>query len=433
MMGATMSRWSEQLEKHQIHQTLRQLREWLGPDSEEIDSEHDAERRRLAKGIGRIEEVLARADPELTSLQTVAELDQQLRQTQLWNNLSSYSSGRRIEHIRDANDHLTIQLPILSRLLFSGGSSDVSSRMRDVEAAYERFYKTVEKKMKEYSSRIEAGEAKTAEIDQLVTEIRTQLKDLAERTGKALSEWQGEFTAAQTTRAEEFSSAQIDKATKFDAAVREWRDKSEIEIRSISTEHGTKLTEAQAEFDREAAAILVNARQKHSDILEVHGLVGTDGVAGGYQKNAQDEKDAAIVWRRVAMGSFILAGGWILLKYFLGFDVRADGSVNWPELVAATSLTLVLLGMGGYAARQSVHHREAEQQLRWFALEVKAIDPFLSSLPVENRNQLKDQLTQKLFGQNRTTSSVKDASIDPGAIKVIAEAFQAVLKAAGRG
>jgi hypothetical protein len=45
------------------------------------------------------------------------------------------------------------------------------------------------------------------------------------------------------------------------------------------------------------------------------------------------------------------------------------------------SLTAVLLYGAAYSAQQSTKHRNNEKRARWFALEIKAIDPFISSLP----------------------------------------------------
>lgn len=44
-----MSRWSDQFKAHQIHQSLGQLKQWLDVEIEDIDSEHEIERRRLSK------------------------------------------------------------------------------------------------------------------------------------------------------------------------------------------------------------------------------------------------------------------------------------------------------------------------------------------------------------------------------------------------
>lgn len=423
-----MSRWSDQFDGHQIHSSLTQLGEWLDIDVKEIDAEHEAERRRLSKAIEAIGAALEEVDPELFPEQQLTQVNQHLRQAQLWNSLKAYCSSPDVQQLRVANDYLTGVLPQFENLLLSSNRTGAVPNPREVEKAYDKFCKAIEKREKEFAGRLEAGEQKIAEVERAAFELKTALDELASKTHQAFGDWQSEFTTAQTTRAEEFSAIQIERGKQFDMALREWRDKSEAEIKSISSEHIKKLTEAFALFRNEIDAKLEDVKSKHLDILEIHGLVGTDGVAGGYQKGAEDEHKAANVWRWVAMGSFAAAGVWLLLKYSLGFEANAEGPTNWPELLATASLTLVFLGMGGYAARQSGIHRETEQHMRWFALEVKAIDPFLSSLPEDKRDELKNQLTQKLFGQNRVTSGGKNSGIDPSALKL----FSDVLKAAGR-
>ena len=147
----------------------------------------------------------------------------------------------------------------------------------------------------------------------------------------------------------------------------------------------------------------------------------------------QDVQRAQAVQHRASCGvherrlllqlSLALAAGWVLLKYLNGFASISEARVNWSEVITATSLTLVLLAGAGYASRQSKLHRDAEQQLRWFALEVKAIDPFISSLDETDRNELKKSLTEKLFGKNRTTSGQGDTHMNPKAYKDMSDAF----------
>lgn len=178
-------------------------------------------------------------------------------------------------------------------------------------------------------------------------------------------------------------------------------------------------------------------KAKHAAILEIHGLVGTDGVAGGYQKTATDEHKAANTWRIVAMVSLGLAAAWLALKFYLGFGNASDGALNWAELVTAGSLTLVLLATAGYASRQSKTHRDLEQQMRWFSLEVKAIDPFLSSLEDADQKELKKQLSERLFGKDRTANQARKSGVDIGAYKELSESIlspvQEIMKLSGKG
>ena len=281
------------------------------------------------------------------------------------------------------------------------------------------------------------SEGNLTEIQNGLAAQKKALENLTAQTDQAFSEWQIEFGEAQNTRAEEFSSAQIQRGEKFDETMREIRTKSESETKEISAKHNERLKSAFETYTKDVQERLEDMKAKHAAILEIHGLVGTDGVAGGYQKTATDEHKAANTWRIVAMVSLGLAAAWLMLKFFLGFGETSAGGVNWAELVTAGSLTLVLLAAAGYASRQSKTHRDLEQQMRWFSLEVKAIDPFLSSLEDTDQKELKKQLSERLFGKDRTAHQAKKGSVDVGAYKELSESIlspvQEILKQSGRG
>ena len=125
------------------------------------------------------------------------------------------------------------------------------------------------------------------------------------------------------------------------------------------------------------------------------------------------------------------------MVFFLSFSAEPTANVNWAELAKAASLTLVLLTAAGFASRQSKAHRDLEQQMRWFSLEVKAIDPFLSSLGDDDQKELKKQLSERLFGKDRTANQARKRGVDVGAYKELSESIllpvQEILKLSGKG
>lgn len=432
-----MSRWSEQYEGHPIHETIQTLQGWLDVEVEEIDSEHEDERRRFSKALELARTALAGLDSELFPEKLVSNLNNQLRQPQVWNEVSNYASNQNVQHLRQANDHLTGQLPLVYQIAAQAGPPDAAKTVRSIEEAYSRFCKAIEKAEQDFEARLAEGEGRLVEIQDGLDAHKEALENLKAQSDEAFSEWQNEFGEAQNSRAEEFSSAQIQRGEKFDETMREIRSKSEAETKDISTEHNERLKFAFDTYTQDVEARLDDMKAKHAAILEIHGLVGTDGVAGGYQKTATDEHKAANTWRIVAMVSLGLAAAWLLLKFFLGFGETSAGGVNWAELVTAGSLTLVLLAAAGYASRQSKTHRDLEQQMRWFSLEVKAIDPFLSSLEDADQKELKKQLSERLFGKDRTANQARKSGVDLGAYKELSESImsrvQEILKLSGKG
>jgi len=432
-----MSRWSEQYEKHRIHETVQTIWDWLDVEVGELSAEHEDERRRLKKALDLIKGALEGQDPELFPENLITNLDNLLRQAQVWNQLQSYASNQNVQHLRTANDHLNSLLHVVYQIAALSGPPESVKKVRAVEKAYGEFCSVVEKATLDIETRLQESERRLDEVSGGLGDHEKSLAALKAQTGEALNEWQHEFGEAQNARAEDFSSAQIQRGEKFDETVREARNNSEAKILEISTGHDAELKAYFEQFIQVAERFLDDMKDKHSAILEIHGLVGTDGVAGGYQKTAKDEQKAANTWRLVAMVSLGLAAVWLALKFYLGFGSVAAGGLNWAELVTAGSLTLVLLAAAGYASRQSKTHRDLEQQMRWFSLEVKAIDPFLSSLDDADQKELKKKLSERLFGKDRTANEPSKSRVDVKAYKELSETIlspvQEILKLSGKG
>ena len=432
-----MSRWSDQFDNHAIHATVQQLQDWLDVEVEEIDAEHESERLRFKKAMELVKAALDGQDPELFPENLLTNLNNQLRQAQIWNQIKSYSSNQDVQHLRTANDQLTGQLPLVHQISALARPPEASKTVRAIEKAYSEFCKAIEKAEQDFEARLSESEGSLVEIQDGLAAHKKALENLTAQTEQAFSEWHSEFGEAQNTRAEEFSSAQIQRGEKYDETMREIRTKSEAETKDISAKHNERLKSAFDTYTKDAQERLEDMKAKHAAILEIHGLVGTDGVAGGYQKTATDEHKAANTWRVVTMVSLGLAAAWLIVVFFLSFSAEPTANVDWAELAKAASLTLVLLTAAGFASRQSKAHRDLEQQMRWFSLEVKAIDPFLSSLEDADQKELKKQLSERLFGKDRTANQARKSGVDVGAYKELSESIlspvQEILKLSGKG
>ena len=104
-----MSRWTDQFDNHPIRETIKQTQDWIDTKFEDIDSDHESEKRRLSKVIESIVSVLDGMDPEFYPEAQLTALNNHLRQANFWNQLSSYSSNGNVQHLKTANDHMNSQ------------------------------------------------------------------------------------------------------------------------------------------------------------------------------------------------------------------------------------------------------------------------------------------------------------------------------------
>lgn len=111
-----MSRWSNEFENHQIHETLRQAAEWLDLEVVDTDAEFEDERRRLKKVLVLIQEVVGGLDREFFPKIWLDQINQHLRHPQFFQQLQHYSSSPSLDYLRAANNHVTQYAPQIFHL-----------------------------------------------------------------------------------------------------------------------------------------------------------------------------------------------------------------------------------------------------------------------------------------------------------------------------
>lgn len=81
-----------------------------------------------------------------------------------------------------------------------------------------------------------------------------------------------------------------------------------------------------------------------------------------------------------------------------------------------------------YSAQQSTKHRNNEKRDKWFALQIKAIDPFINSLTDEQQQELKKEISTQLFGSQHSEDDEK--IVNEYALTLMTKSFTDILKAA---
>lgn len=142
-------------------------------------------------------------------------------------------------------------------------------------------------------------------------------------------------------------------------------------------------TDAQADIKQKVGDI---------DILSGHAAAGV--LAGGYDASAAEEKAMANYLRQGALLCMLLIVG------LLGW--AALGTVaptfDWERFLSKISLVFLLGVPAAYLARESAKHREQQYHHQQTALDMKAISPFLGSLPAEEQHKLKAAIASRIFG-----------------------------------
>lgn len=408
LMEVNMSRWQERFDQHPIHETLREARELVQVEFEDVDENEVSERRRLMKSISSYEGALSKVDAELVPLNQIDSLNQALRHQNFFQQLINYSNNGDVSFLVVANDYISNQFTPLSLLLSMAGAMSGDALIKDLEGSVD------------YISSVLASKksALSADLQSLASSVEKAQEDLAglirlvetrrSETESQLSQWQGQFSESQERRNIRFSEWLQEVSSNADDATDGVAGRAEESLRQY-----------QNGFELEIKDLLKDATDKHKTILDLYELTASDSVGGGYTKTANEERGQANTWRLISIGFIVATVAWLCYAYSQPILLDPWGEVNWPKVLMSFSLTGVLLFGAGYSSQQSNRHRLNEKKTRWFALQVKAFDPFINSLDQSDRNQLKKLISERLFGVTDGDKDVDTHVINEHAMNVV--------------
>ncbi len=411
-----MSRWQEQFDAHPIHHTLSQLKSHTSSKFDGESVEEFTERRRISKCVTAYQKVLARADPELVPQTLLTSLNNHLVPHVL-NQVNSYVQNRDLGHLTNANNQLETQLNQLAILVGFAKRTPSKSEVKAFEKEADRFAESVIAKKSELENEIADQKSLIEEfkknLEVLSSQIETRRKDIDQH----FSEWQKQFSETQNQRLAEYSS---------------WRqnidEKASSDIRQTHNELNKKLEDSFESFDARIEHLIEDADNKHQRILELYQLSAGDSVSGAYFNNADEEKAQADRWRVVSITFLIATTAWLSIAYFTNGSMTSEHIILWPKLLATISLAGVLLWGSAYSAQQSTKHRNNEKRTRWFALEVKAIDPFINALDPAQQQEIKKHLSERMFGQAINVTDSDTKITDEHAVRLITSLIDKAIK-----
>lgn len=394
-----MQRWQEEFSKHPIHATLKILRDNASAEQDIPDSAREVERTRLLKVLGVMERAVADLDPDLAPIDILGALNNQINQSGAVNSVRNFASNGNSSHLQDANAQITPALGYVYQL--SALRSGRSPRQSDLEAAttsFQRFSKVLSDKLAE----LEGRAAKAVEaIDQaagLIRDAQTESSTLSSQFKEKLAEWSNQNSEFINSHKIGFSATLSQSKIEFNELIASIKSEADDAIKLL-----LEAETAQAEANRTAVtaklqAIQSDAEAKHGEILKFYDLVTHDSVTGGHKKIADREQDAAIFWRRVTVGCIVATIAWISYSLFFLSPQLEPPKLFWLQIGKTSALTMLLVSFAVYASRQSNLHRRNEQKARSFFLKVQAFDPFVASLPDQQRWSMKQSMTERIFG-----------------------------------
>ncbi|MCQ1060513.1 hypothetical protein LRP52_47545 [Photobacterium sp. ZSDE20] len=417
-----MSSWVGKLENHPLHETLTQLLNWVQIEVDEI-TDDISEVRRFENVIRRVQANLQSIDPELVAFGELDAFNNALRHQNIWQQVSTFSNNGNATHIRNANNYLTNSLNGKQWLIAPSivGGQVEQEHLRE---AYD-----------DLADKFQLLKEKFGNLEREKADLETTIENRRQEVDQQISQWQQQFSEAQERRSESYQDWKSDLEKNVSESNKELVNKTESKLEKLESDTSMFLSRLSEQSE-----------QKHNRIQELYELASGDSISGGYAKTAKEESDQANLWRKISIGFIVVTVIWLLSAFCFyssgGFHTVASqltspteiasenigvnlATLDWSRYLLTFSITGVLLFGAGYAGQQSTRHRDEARRTQRFALQVKALDPYISSLPEEEQIHIKKSLTEKFF------DGVGERSSSDGEIHIPAsmtgKLFQAVI------
>lgn len=393
-----MSQWTARIEDHaaiqrasQVLQQLDNLTDALPDDAAVLGSYE-----RLRTVVRAVHERFDKMDPALVHPNALASVDQHLQQVA--NELSAFTSDKAPQRLENANSYADNLLSVIHLVPTPLNDADIEG-LRDSVTSYRR---TAGQLIRNLQDEASAARNKLQDLQGKIAEVNQEIGSQKARLDTAINQFQQQSAAAEEKRRTDFAEEQKQRTDAVQEAYEQHESASGAQLRQQQQDWRDALNASKADFQQlrdsieESAGKLAASLEEQQAIAEkIVGIISNTGMAGGYQRVANEERAHAKLWRLIAVGA--MTG--LIIFALLAFAYTLDTSFAWPGFAGRVFATLTFGVLAAYAAKQADEHLRVERNNRRVELEIASIDPYLASLPEEHRFDVKRKLAERHFGR----------------------------------
>lgn len=399
-----MNQWDKRFQEHQVHTLLKTFREHLDKiqaltDTIEYNVETQGAINRLETIYEHISSILSNCNSSLVSFPILENIKNNLQPVN--DELSKFNTNQNTNHfghiVTAANniDNVLRDVKLLPRIV-------TTEDVKGVQEAVTQFYSSGEKSLSQFEKRTTSFDGKLKETESKIDEQNQTIQAQKTRLDQALSEFQSQTTDIVQKNTQKLEEHITDSKTRVFDTISELRQEMKENVKSADEE----LKQSLQEIKDESVEYIDTIKENKEHVDELVGLISRTGMAGGYEQVANEEQKKTKWWRTLSVLSMI----GIVIGAGYTFYLSIDKDIDTGSFLSKALVSFACAILAAYAAREGEKHRRLEQHYRKLQLELSSIDPYLASLPEEQRNEMKALIANRLFGQPDVTLKDIDSS-----------------------
>lgn len=327
--------------------------------------------------------------------------------------INSFIGNKNVGHITNAKNNLYSAISRVRNLPlpFSENDFNFSKNISNFENIVKEKYNSLEQENKELkvsiqelNKEIKTNKDELTRISTLLTQKETEIQNIN-------STFQTEFANIKATANQNYDSDRNVFRTEFNAIKQSYETENKnfrTEFDNIKKSFNAEIEEMKQGVEVDTTTITNDLKQKLEEAKKIVGVIGDVSVTGNYQQIADSNKKTADNLRIIAITLMLILSG--LLIYTI-WDISGT-TFDWTKSLIRILAAVALSYPATYAARESNKHRKLEILNRKAELELAAINPFIELLPENKKQDIKEKLVEKYFGNNTVNIDNSDNQKD---------------------
>lgn len=430
-----MTQWAERVDNHEVFSRIQEMDELL---IELEDFENDSidvfeTLNRLRQIHETLKQLLEKMDPHLIPQAVLNNLNNHIN-AQI-NQLNQFKVNNNFNLLNNVNGQADSILIQLSNLVEPNSQEDIEM-IRDSVGSFRRsisqFYRYTENDYEQLKSKFEGFQRQVSELDQ-------EVKNQKARLDSIITQYQQQFSDAQERRGSEFLEAEQNRIDQNSQSIKSFKQESQEVIDQWREVFSQEQQEAQKDFDASVEKLeekikliedkLTTQLQSSVDQMESYRdqaeklvfVIANTGMAGGFKKVADRAQRDLMIWQGAAV---------LFMIGLIGFSIlpSINPSISTPPPLPERIFVSVAFGiLVAFTIRQVERNQKIESENRKLELELASINPFLSELPEEDQNAIKQQLALRLFGNGAFVAPIEN-EVPPPSTGTSADAVHLLAK-----
>ena len=315
--------------------------------------------------------------------------------------INAFLGNNNIGHLNNANNNFNSALNRIRNfpLPIPKGKFNFSKEIANFEKVVSEKYALIEQENDEFDDRLtqlnsllESKQQKIDELNQLLVQKQSEITNLT-------TNFTAELNNIKIAANQQFQQEKTKFRQEFDVEKQAFLNEKEILKSEFETERETyekEVSELKENISKNTTKLIEELETKLKESKKLVNVIGNIGATGNYQKIADYHKGQANMWRWIALGFMVILVGLLIWTIYH----ITGGEFNWKVAIVRIVAFSALLYPATYASKESGKHRKLENINRKSELDIASISPFIEILPDEKKQEIKEKMVEKFFGNN---------------------------------